>query len=105
MEPSWFPQAPEILYINGFSEWEFWKTLKFEKSDETYANIKATNEIQIKKVDNLKNNKKNFILSFNIEFGINNVIEKRIDKHSAEKPINEIIYILFSTDYFFLILF
>ena len=33
IEPSWFPHVPEILYIKGLSEWEFWKTLKLEKSD------------------------------------------------------------------------
>ena len=31
--------------------------------------------------------------------------ENKVDKHNEEKPINEIIYNLFSTDYFFLILF
>ena len=105
MDPSWFPQAPEILYINGLSEWEFWKTLKFEKSEVTYANINDKNEIQINKVENLKSSKKNLILILNIELGINSAIEKKVDKHREAKPINEIIYILFSTDYFSLILF
>ena len=57
--------------------------------------------MHIKKVDDLIKNKKYFILIFKIEFGINTIQEKIVDKQSAENPINEIIYNLFSIDYFF----
>ena len=50
-------------------------------------------------------NKKYFILISKIEFGINTIKEKIEDKQSAENPINEIIYNLFSTDCFSPILF
>ncbi len=39
------------------------------------------------------------------EFGIKIIKDNKVDKHNEEKPIKEIIYILFSTDYFSLILF
>ena len=68
-------------------------------------NINELNEIQINIVENLKNNKQNLIFILKIELGIKNKIEKKVDKHKEEKPINEIIYILFSIDYFFLALF
>ena len=58
-----------------------------------------------KKVDDLIKNKKYCILICKIDFGIKTIQEKIVDKQSAENPINEIIYILFSTDCFFLILF
>ena len=58
-----------------------------------------------KKVDDLIRNKKYFILICKIDFGIKTIQEKIVDKQSAENPINEIIYSLFSTDCFFLILF
>ena len=60
--------------------------------------------MQINKVEDLKINKKYFIFIFKIELGIKSTKEKIADKHSEEKPINEIICIFFSTDYFFLIL-
>ena len=53
-----------------------------------------------KKVDDLIKNKKYFILICKIAFGIKTMQEKIVDKQSAENPINEIIYSLFSTDYF-----
>ena len=40
-----------------------------------------------------------------IDFGIKTIQEKIVDKQRAENPINAIIYIFFSTDCFFLILF
>ena len=58
-----------------------------------------------KKVDDLIKNKKYFILISKIDFGIKTIQEKIVDKQRAENPINEIIYSLFSTDCFFLILF
>ena len=58
-----------------------------------------------KKVDDLIKNKKYFILICKIDFGIKTMQEKIVDKQRAENPINEIIYNLFSTDCFFLILF
>ena len=58
-----------------------------------------------KKVDDLIKNKKYFILISKIDFGIKTIQEKIVDKQRAENPINEIIYNLFSTDCFFLILF
>ena len=61
--------------------------------------------MQIKKVDDLIKNKKYFILICKIDFGIKTIQEKIVDKQRAENPINEIIYSLFSTDCFFLILF
>ena len=70
-----------------------------------YANISDTNDTHIKKVDDLIKNKKYFILICKIDFGIKTMQEKIVDKQSAENPINEIIYNLFSIDYFFLILF
>ena len=39
-----------------------------------------------------------------IEIAGKTIIQRIVDKQSVEKPINEIIYILFSIDYFFLIL-
>ena len=56
-------------------------------------------------VYNLIKNKKYLILICKIDFGIKTKQEKIVDKQSAENPINEIIYNLFSIDYFFLILF
>jgi len=56
-----------------------------------------------KKVDDLIKNKKYLILICKIDFGIKTIQEKIVDKQSAENPINEIIYSLFSIDYFFLI--
>ena len=70
-----------------------------------YANISEKNDTHTKKVDDLIKNKKYFILICKIDFGIKAIQEKIADKQSAENPINEIIYNLFSTDYFFLILF
>ena len=58
-----------------------------------------------KKVDDLIKNKKYCILICKIDFGIKTIQEKIADKQRAENPINEIIYSLFSTDCFFLILF
>ena len=58
-----------------------------------------------KKVDDLIKNKKYVILISKIDFGIKTIQEKIVDKQSVENPINEIIYSLFSIDYFFLILF
>ena len=58
-----------------------------------------------KKVDDLIKNKKYFILICKIDSGIKTMQEKIVDKQSVENPINEIIYSLFSIDYFFLILF
>ena len=58
-----------------------------------------------KKVDDLKINRKYFEFIFKIEFGIRDIKEKIVDKQSAEKPINEVIYSLFSIDHFFLTLF
>ena len=58
-----------------------------------------------KKVDDLIKNKKYLTLIRKIDFGIKTIQEKIVDKQSAENPINEIIYNLFSIDYFFLILF
>ena len=58
-----------------------------------------------KKVDDLIKNKKYCILICKIDFGIKTIQEKIVDKQRAENPINEIIYSLFSTDFFFLILF
>ena len=40
-----------------------------------------------------------------IEFGIKLIQARIVDKQSVEKPIKELIYILFSIGYFFLILF
>ena len=56
-------------------------------------------------VDDLIKNKKYFILICKSDFGIKTIQEKIADQQSAENPINEIIYNLFSTDCFFLILF
>ena len=61
--------------------------------------------MHIKKVDDLIKNKKYFILICKIDFGIKTMQEKIVDKQRAENPINEIIYNLFSIDYFFPILF
>ena len=60
--------------------------------------------MHIKKVDDLIKNKKYLILICKIDFGIKTIQEKIVDKQRAENPINEIIYNLFSTDYFFPIL-
>ena len=87
------------------SECEFWKTLKFEKSEETYANINETKEAQTNKVDSLKISKKYFILIFRKKLGIKSINEKIVEKHSEENPIKEIICNFFSIDYFFLTLF
>ena len=46
-----------------------------------------------------------FTLICKIEYGIKTIKEKIVDRHSEEKPINEIICNFFSTDCFFLILF
>ena len=54
--------------------------------------------MQTNNVDDLTQNKKKFILIFKIDFGIITMQEKIVDKQSAENPINEIIYILFSID-------
>ena len=70
-----------------------------------YANISDTNDTHTKKVDDLIKNKKYFILICKIDDGIKTMQEKIVDKQRAENPINEIIYNLFSTDYFFPILF
>ena len=58
-----------------------------------------------KKVDDLIKNKKYFILICKIDLGIKTIQEKIVDKQRAENPINEIIYNLFSIDYFSPILF
>ena len=63
------------------------------------------NETHIRKVEDLKINKKYFNLICKIEFGIIIIVVRIVDKQSAENPINEVIYNLFSIDYFFLILF
>ena len=86
-------------------EWEFWNTLKLEKSEVTYAKISETNEIHTKIVEDLKMNNEYFILICKIEYGIKTTKENIVDRHSEEKPINEIICNFFSTDCFFLILF
>ena len=65
-----------------------------------YANISDKNDIHTKKVDDLIKNKKYFILICKIDFGIKTIQEKIVDKQSVENPINEIIYSLFSIDYF-----
>ena len=70
-----------------------------------YANISDKNDKHTKKVEDLIKNKKYFMLICKIDFGIKTIQEKIVDKQRAENPINEIIYNLFSTDYFFLILF
>ena len=70
-----------------------------------YAKISDTNEIHTKSVEDLKINNKYFRLIFKIEYGIKKTKEKIVDRHSEEKPINEIICNFFSTDCFFLILF
>ena len=70
-----------------------------------YANISDKNDTHTKKVDDLTKNKKYFILISKTDFGIKTMQEKIVDKQRAENPINEIIYNLFSTDYFFPILF
>ena len=57
--------------------------------------------MQTNKVEDLKINKKYFIFICKIELGIKSTKEKIVDKHSEEKPINEIICNFFSnTDYF-----
>ena len=70
-----------------------------------YANINDKNDMHTKKVEDLIKNKKYFILICSIDFGIKIIHEKIVDKQRVENPINEIIYIFFSTDCFFLILF
>ena len=42
MDPSWLPQTPATLYINGFVVCEFWKTFSTLKSETicTYTNKK-----------------------------------------------------------------
>ena len=67
-------------------------------------NIELINEIQTKKVDSLKISIKYFMLILKIEPGIKSVNEKIVEKHSAKKPIIEIICNLFSIDCFFLVL-
>ena len=49
IDPSWLPHVPVILYNRGLEECEFWKTLKFEKSELMYANINVKNDKHIKK--------------------------------------------------------
>ena len=105
IDPSWLPQVPDILYINGLSECEFWKTLKFEKSDVIYAVINDKKDIQTKNVENRKKMKKYLTFNLITDLGIKIKKENNVDKHKEEKPINEIIYNLFSIDCFFLILF
>ena len=70
-----------------------------------YAKISDKNDRHTKRVDVLIKNKKYLILICKIDFGIKTMQEKIADKQREENPINEIIYNLFSTDYFFLILF
>ena len=76
-----------------------------QKSEVTYAKIRETNEIHIKIVEDLNINNKYVTLIFKIEYGIKTTKENTVDRHSEEKPINEIISNFFSTDCFFLILF
>ena len=70
-----------------------------------YAYIKEIKEAHTKRVEHLQIIKKYFTLIFKIEFGIKITKESKADKLRAEKPINEVIYIFFSIDYFFPILF
>ena len=71
----------------------------------TYANISDKNDMHTKKVDDLIKNNKYFILICKIDLGIKTIQEKIVDRQRVENPINDIIYNLFSIDYFFLILF
>ena len=61
--------------------------------------------MQTNKVEHLKRNKKLLILICVIEVGIITINEIIEEKHNEEKPIRELIRILFSIDYFSLILF
>ncbi len=61
--------------------------------------------MQTRNVEDLKNIKKYLTFNLIIDLGIKIKKENNVDKHKEEKPINEIIYNLFSIDCFFLVLF
>ena len=70
-----------------------------------YAVINDKKDIHIRNVEDRKKIKKYLTFNFIIDLGNKIKKENKVDKHNEEKPINEIIYNLFSIDCFFLILF
>ena len=68
-----------------------------------YAVINEKKDIHTRNVADRKKIKKNLTFNFMIDLGNKIKKENKVDKHNEEKPINEIIYNLFSIDCFFLI--
>ena len=47
MDPSWFPQTPDILYNKGIVVWEFWNTFSKLKSETMWLYIKEKKDINV----------------------------------------------------------
>ena len=102
IDPSWLPQVPEILYISGLFEWEFWKTLKFEKSETMYAYINEKNEIMVKTEELRKTKSKLKLFFFKKIFEKIRNIFAPIAKDKQTKPTSELINIFYSNNQNFL---
>ena len=46
IDPSWFPQTPEIRYNKGLVVWEFWKTFSTLKSETICTYISKKKDIK-----------------------------------------------------------
>jgi len=93
------------LYIIGLSEWEFWKTLKFEKSEFIYAYIseKKANNVNIADNRTIWKNLTPLKLNINLENIKIELSPTAITK--LKKPTRELIYILYSSNLIFQFLF
>ena len=98
MEPSWLPQTPEILYINGFVVCEFWKTFNSVKSETTYEYINKKKDIseKIKSPITLIFMKFDFLFIFETK---NWEIEKNRDNKSDRFPKNGTINWIYITTF------